>query len=90
MLRESEPDSTLIWIPRLTACPPGEDYRVGRLALGPWSTVTTEQISHFTLTCLESDGRVRAGNIRCPIGTGPVAANNSQVAAALMPVALPT
>jgi len=58
-------------------------------AIPTCSTVTTEQISHFTLTCLESDGRVRAGNIRCPIGTAPVAADSSQVAAALMAVALP-
>jgi hypothetical protein len=34
-------------------------YRVGRLAVGPWSTVTTGQVGHFTLTCLDRGGFVR-------------------------------
>ena len=49
LLRASDLDWTL------GEGPPGDGYRVGRLALGPWSTVTTGQVGHFTLTCL-ADG----------------------------------
>ena len=35
---------------------PGDGYRTGRLALGPWSTVTTAQVAHFTLAVLEQGG----------------------------------
>ena len=59
VLRDSDLDWTLIRMPRLTPGPPGEDYRVGHLALGPWSTVTTGQVSHFTLACLATGGFVR-------------------------------
>jgi putative NADH-flavin reductase len=59
VLRASELDWTLIRMPRLIAGPPGEGYRVGRLALGPWSTVTTGQVAHFTLTCLDRGTFVR-------------------------------
>ena len=59
VLRSSELDWTLIRMPRLTAGPPGEDYRTGRLALGPWSTVTTGQVAHFTLTCLDRGSFLR-------------------------------
>lgn len=55
LLRASDLDWTLIRMPRLVEGPPGDGYRVGRLALGPWSTVTTGQVGHFTLTCL-ADG----------------------------------
>jgi hypothetical protein len=60
VLRASELDWTLIRMPRLTACPPGEGYRAGYLALGPWSRVTTGQVGHFTLACLATGGFVRA------------------------------
>jgi len=55
LLRASDLDWTLIRMPRLTEGPPGDDYRTGRFALGPWSTVTTGQVGHFALTCL-ADG----------------------------------
>ena len=41
VLTGSDLDWTLIRMPRLTPGLPDEDYRVGELALGPWSTVTT-------------------------------------------------
>lgn len=56
LLRASDLDWTLIRMPRLTEGPPGDGYRVGRFALGPWSTVTTGQVGHFTLTCLADGG----------------------------------
>ena len=59
VLRSSELDWTLIRMPRLTVGPPGVDYRTGRLALGPWSTVTTGQVAHFTLTCLDRGNFLR-------------------------------
>lgn len=54
VLAGSELDWTLIRMPRLKPGPPGDNYRVGRLALGPWSTVTTGQVAHFTMSCLEA------------------------------------
>jgi putative NADH-flavin reductase len=59
VLRGSDLDWTLIRMPRLTAGLPGAGYRTGHLALGPWSTVTTGQVAHFTLTCLDTSGFVR-------------------------------
>jgi putative NADH-flavin reductase len=59
VLTGSDLDWTLIRMPRLTSGPPGGDYRVGHLALGPWSTVTTGQVAHFTLSCLATGGFVR-------------------------------
>jgi hypothetical protein len=59
VLRENDLDWTLIRMPRLTDGPPGAHYRTGQLALGPWSTVTTGQVAHVTLTCLDTDGFVR-------------------------------
>jgi hypothetical protein len=59
VLRASDQDWTLIRMPRLTAGPPGEGYRTGHLALGPWSGVTTGQVGHFTLACLATGGPVR-------------------------------
>jgi putative NADH-flavin reductase len=59
VLRESDLDWTLIRMPRLTAGPTGAGYRTGQLALGPWSTVTTAQVAHFTLTCLGTSAFVR-------------------------------
>ena len=58
-LRGSDLDWTLIRMPRLTGGPAGADYRTGQLALGPWSTVTTGQVAHFSLTCLDTGGFVR-------------------------------
>jgi hypothetical protein len=46
-------------MPRLKPGPPGEDYRVGHLVLGPWSTVTTGQVAHFALSCLATGGFAR-------------------------------
>ena len=43
-------------MPRLVPGPPGDGYRTGRLALGPWSTVTTGQVARFTLACLDHGG----------------------------------
>ena len=75
VLRASDLDWTLIRMPRLVTGPPGAGYRAGRLALGPWSTVTTGQVGHFTLTCL-ADGSffrdapmitaARSGRDSCP------------------------
>jgi putative NADH-flavin reductase len=59
VLTGSDLDWTLIRMPRLTLGLPDEDYRVGQLALGPWSRVTTGQVAHFTLSCLAADGFVR-------------------------------
>jgi putative NADH-flavin reductase len=59
VLTESDLDWTLIRMPRLTPGLPSADYRVGKLALGPWSTVTTGQVAHFTLSCLAADGFMR-------------------------------
>jgi putative NADH-flavin reductase len=59
VLRESDLDWTLIRMPRLTIGPPGAGYRTGQLALGPWSTVITGQVAHFTLTCLDTSSFVR-------------------------------
>ena len=59
LLRSSDLDWTLIRMPRLTPGLPGGDYRVGHLALGPWSTVTTGQVAHFTLSCLAAGRFVR-------------------------------
>jgi putative NADH-flavin reductase len=59
VLKASELDWTLIRMPRLTAGPPSKGYRVGHLALGPWSRVTTGQVGHFTLACLADGGFVR-------------------------------
>jgi putative NADH-flavin reductase len=59
VLRQSDLDWTLIRMPRLSAGPLGEGYRTGLLSLGPWSSVTTGQVSHFALTCLVSGGFVR-------------------------------
>ena len=59
VLTGSDLDWTLIRMPRLTPGLPGEDYRVGQLALGPWSTVTTGQVAHFTLSCLATGSFVR-------------------------------
>jgi putative NADH-flavin reductase len=59
VLRESDLDWTLIRMPRLTAGLPGAGYRTGQLALGPWSAVTTGQVAHFTLICLDTGGFVR-------------------------------
>jgi putative NADH-flavin reductase len=58
VLKASDLDWTLIRMPRLTAGQPGTGYRTGQLALGPWSTVTTGQVAHFTLTCLDASGFV--------------------------------
>jgi putative NADH-flavin reductase len=59
VLRESELDWTLIRMPLLTAGPPAGGYRVGQLALGPWSRVTTGQVADFTLACLVTGGFAR-------------------------------
>jgi putative NADH-flavin reductase len=59
VLRGSELDWTLIRMPRLTAGPADDGYRVGKLALGPWSSVTTGQVAHFTMTGLTTGGFVR-------------------------------
>jgi putative NADH-flavin reductase len=59
VLRQSDLDWTMIRMPRLTAGPPGGGYRTGLLSLGPWSSVTTGQVAHFTLTCLATGGFVR-------------------------------
>jgi len=59
VLTGSDLDWTLIRMPRLTPGLPDEDYRVGELALGPWSTVTTGQVAHFTLSCLATGSFVR-------------------------------
>jgi hypothetical protein len=59
VLTGSELDWTLIRMPRLKPGPPGDGYRVGRLGLGPWSTVTTGQVAHFTLSCLQAGDFVR-------------------------------
>jgi putative NADH-flavin reductase len=59
VLRESELDWTLIRMPLLTAGPAAEGYRVGHLALGPWSRVTTGQVADFTLACLATGGFAR-------------------------------
>lgn len=59
VLTGSDVDWTLIRMPRLKPGPPGEDYRVGHLALGPWSTVTTGQVAHFALSCLATGGFAR-------------------------------
>ena len=61
LLRSADLDWTLIRMPRLIPAPPvpgspGDGYRTGRLALGPWSTVTTAQIAHFALAVLEQGG----------------------------------
>ena len=61
LLRSADLDWTLIRMPRLipappVPAPPGDGYRTGRLALGPWSTVTTAQVAHFTLAVLEQGG----------------------------------
>lgn len=69
-LRDSDLDWTLIRMPRLTPGPPGEDYRVGHLALGPWSTVTTGQVGHFTLAILETGGFVRQAPMIADGGRG--------------------
>lgn len=59
LLRASDLDWTLIRMPRLTAGPPNDSYRVGSLALGPWSKVTTGHVGHFALTCLAAGTYVR-------------------------------
>jgi putative NADH-flavin reductase len=59
VVRGSALDWTLIRMPRLTTGVPSDLYRVGHLALGPWSSVTTGQVGHFALTCLEAAGFVR-------------------------------
>lgn len=59
VLRQSDLDWTLIRMPRLIAGPLGEGYRTGSLSLGPWSSVTTGQVGHFTLTCLAAGGFLR-------------------------------
>jgi uncharacterized protein YbjT (DUF2867 family) len=59
VLRGSDADWTLIRMPRLTPGPPDAEYGVGQLALGPWSTVTTGQVAHFTLSCLAAGDFVR-------------------------------
>jgi putative NADH-flavin reductase len=59
LLRESDLDWTLIRMPRLAIGAPGTGYRTGQLVLGPWSTVTTGQVAHFTLTCLDTGDFVR-------------------------------
>jgi len=59
VLSQSDLDWTLIRMPRLTAGPLGEGYRTGLLSLGPWSSVTTGQVGHFTLSCLAAGGFVR-------------------------------
>jgi putative NADH-flavin reductase len=71
VLRESDLDWTLIRMPRLTAGPPGADYRTGQLALGPWSTVTTGQVAHFTLTCLGTSDFVRQAPMIASAGRRP-------------------
>jgi putative NADH-flavin reductase len=43
----------------------GGGYRTGRLALGPWSTVTTGQVAHFTMACLEQGGFPRDAPMIC-------------------------
>jgi putative NADH-flavin reductase len=60
LLRACDLDWTLIRMPRLTADPAQDGYRVGHLALGPWSKVTAGQVGHFTLTCLTDGSYVRA------------------------------
>jgi hypothetical protein len=59
VLRESELDWTLIRMPLLTAGPTAGGYRVGHLALGPWSRVTTGQVADFTMACLATGGFAR-------------------------------
>lgn len=68
VLTGSELDWTLIRMPRLKPGLPGDDYRVGRLALGPWSTVTTGQVAHFTLSCLEAGDFVRDAPMIADVG----------------------
>ena len=65
LLRASDLDWTLIRMPRLVPGPPGDGYRSGRLALGPWSTVTTGQVAHFTLACLDHGGFSRDAPMIC-------------------------
>jgi uncharacterized protein YbjT (DUF2867 family) len=67
LLRASDLDWTLIRMPRLVPGPPGDGYRTGRLALGPWSTVTTGQVAHFTLACLDHGGFFRDAPMICSV-----------------------
>lgn len=59
VLTQCDLDWTLIRMPRLKPGLPDEDYRIGHLALGPWSSVTTGQVAHFTLRCLATSEFVR-------------------------------
>jgi putative NADH-flavin reductase len=70
VLRESELDWTLIRMPLLTAGPPAGGYRVGHLALGPWSRVTTGQVADFTLACLATGGFAREAPMIADAGRG--------------------
>jgi putative NADH-flavin reductase len=85
VLRDSDLDWTLIRMPRLTPGLPSEDYRVGKLALGPWSTVTTGQVGHFTLACLETRSFVREAPMIAYGGRGgrkaPASASGTGLAA---------
>jgi putative NADH-flavin reductase len=85
LLRGSDLDWTLIRMPRLKPALPGEGYRVGHLALGRWSTVTTGQVAHFTVTCLGNGGFVRdapmiadAGRAARKAPAGPAAREPAQ------------
>ena len=55
-LRCSDLDWTLVRIPRVAGGPPRGTSRHGKLRLGPWSTVTADEVAAFVLDCL-TDGR---------------------------------
>ena len=78
VLRQSDLDWTLIRMPRLAAGPLGEGYRTGLLSLGPWSSVTTGQVAHFTLTCLAAGGFLREAPMIASLRPRPRRAEDPQ------------
>jgi putative NADH-flavin reductase len=91
LLRASELDWTLIRMPLLRPGPPSGGYRVGHLALGPWSTVTTGQVADFTLACLATSGFAREAPMIADAGRRsrkPAGTTRSHRAAASEPSAL--
>jgi len=92
VLRESELDWTLIRMPLLTAGPAAAGYRVGHLALGPWSRVTTGQVADFTLACLATGGFAREAPMIADAGRWsrkrPAGATGRQLTAGGEPSAL--
>ena len=53
-LQRSDLDWTLVRIPRIARSRGDGDSRHGRLRLGPWSTVTANDVAAFVLDCLRS------------------------------------